>query len=942
WAKNHRRGLDGVIEELKNADPQAKLNPEPAPVRHLRSYSNYLSPKLGLLSADTWTLVGTVFRNLILIWLVMVPLIAAFLMIPRIAVAVVAYGRPQTYQALTASTDAAPGSASQSDAAGPAVAEAQPAAAGQPRLRVWRWALFGLGNFFTVWALVYMGLHRPSTSHSRAGQGRFLIFCLTPMFLASAALTTFWMWNRLQGPSVWTPLKSSRVGAFLNAHHIYAFLIYGLLLSLTSTITYIVILRVRKKRGRQGGKALNEIFGHGFTGMACGWLLWFVAEKLFDPMPNAMPAYLQPVLSYLPGTDTPCVLAIYTCLAAPAFFLCFLLAATFFIGISSHRTEIDDEDREWWARAGAWMLIFMAVWLAFSTLIIFGPSVLQSVWTSVIGGVSGLITIALGRSSKTDAKKKDEGQQKKWMPLLTRLALALAAPLFVAFLVIVLSAATSWLVYWLSTQQLFLVLLNGGRAIEWGLIGSAQPESLSAQHLRIINNSPFWFVAGVMGVVTAFGLLMARLIDTNKFSLHAMYRNRLIRAYLGASNPRRSPDRFTGFDKKDNLRMHEVWPVKPPADADTSRPKLLPVINMALNLVSGDNLAWQERKAQSFTVSPLHAGSFQLVHAGPCEPDQQTGRCRRNHIGYYRRSSNPPKAKKRKSRARYYGGKDGISLGTAVTISGAAASPNMGYHSSPAITFLLTLFNARLGWWLGNPGPKGEATYDRTSPQFAFGPIVEALGFTNANRPYVYLSDGGHFENLGLYEMVLRRCHFIVVSDASQDENCKFQDLGGAVRKIRIDLGIPIEFDKQFSIFARTTDASRNEKGGYCAIGRIRYACAGDKVNGEDAPDGILIYVKPAFYGVKEPRDVYEYAMANKKFPHEPTADQFFTESQFESYRILGSHIIEGICGEGCQVKDFDELKTLCEKHLGIYQPEPEPQAAPQPCAPGVERSDGL
>src|SRR5205823_8330888 len=87
----------------------------------------------------------------------------------------------------------------------------------------------------------------------------------------------------------------------------------------------------------------------------------------------------------------------------------------------------------------------------------------------------------------------------------------------------------------------------------------------------------------------------------------------------------------------------------------------------------GENLAWQQRKAASFTVTPLHSGNCGLG---------------------YRRSKD-------------YGGKRGITLGTAVAISGAAASPNMGYHSSPVITFLMTLFNALLGWWLGNTGAAG-------------------------------------------------------------------------------------------------------------------------------------------------------------------------------------------------------------------------------------------
>jgi hypothetical protein len=144
-----------------------------------------------------------------------------------------------------------------------------------------------------------------------------------------------------------------------------------------------------------------------------------------------------------------------------------------------------------------------------------------------------------------------------------------------------------------------------------------------------------------------------------------------------------------------------------------------------------------------------------------------------------------------------YGGSRGLSLGTAITISGAAVSPNMGYHSSPVISFLLTLFNVRLGWWLGNPGYAGRAVYQRSAPRSSLGLIRdEALGRTNDRHPYVYLSDGGHFENLGLYEMVLRRCHTIVVSDGGCDPGATFEDLGNAVRKIRIDFGIPIEFEK--------------------------------------------------------------------------------------------------------------------------------------------------
>ncbi|HZP88435.1 MAG TPA: hypothetical protein VFB54_16605, partial [Burkholderiales bacterium] len=278
--------------------------------------------------------------------------------------------------------------------------------------------------------------------------------------------------------------------------------------------------------------------------------------------------------------------------------------------------------------------------------------------------------------------------------------------------------------------------------------------------------------------------------------------------------------------------------------------KLMHVINLTLNLVHGRQLAWQERKAAPFAVTPMYAGNYYLG---------------------YRESRN-------------YG--DGVSIATAAAISGAAVSPNMGYSSSPLTTLLLTLFNVRLGWWLGNPGSAGALTYRRREPRLSVRPVLsEALGMTDDQSPYVYLSDGGHFENLGLFEMVLRRCHLMVVFDAGADPGYRFDDLGNAVRKVRIDLGIPIEFE---------TLPMRKRGGGddgsirYCTLGRVRYAA----VDGADAPDGLLLYFKPVLCG-GEPADVLHYASENTDFPQEPTTDQFFGEAQFESYRRLGQFAVD-------------------------------------------------
>ena len=164
-----------------------------------------------------------------------------------------------------------------------------------------------------------------------------------------------------------------------------------------------------------------------------------------------------------------------------------------------------------------------------------------------------------------------------------------------------------------------------------------------------------------------------------------------------------------------------------------------------------------------------------------------------------------------------------------MAISGAAASPNMGYHSAPAVTFLLAFFNVRLGWWLGNPGPAGRHTFDQSCPRIAVRPLfAETFGLTDANNPYVYLSDGGHFENLGLYEMVLRRCHCIVVCDASCDSARSFVDLGNAIRKIRIDLGIDIDIPTELLQVQPENRLSR----AHYALGIIRY----DQVDREAFP----------------------------------------------------------------------------------------------------------
>ena len=527
---------------------------------------------------------------------------------------------------------------------------------------------------------------------------------------------------------------------------------------------------------------------------------------------------------------------LYLCVATPLVLIVFLIAATIFVGLATRWT--DDEDREFWARTGAWILAASGAWIAFGAISLFGPQLFElpgwdKAWSYAGSAIVSFVTAYLGFSDKTPACADKESA-------LSTSAIQRVLPILGAISIVLVLAV--------------LALLSG-------LLVDAITSLAAIAFPSEQNNSWVSLVGALLAIAIAWriGSVMSAFVDPNKYSLHAMYRNRLIRAYLGAARKKgtRDPTLFTGFDPNDNLPMDCLWQKNPR--------KLMPFINITLNMVEpvSTKLAWQERKAESFTVTPLHAGSF--------------------WVGY-RKSSEYAKGNSRRQ-----AGTTAITLGTATAISGAAVSPDMGYNSSPIVSMLLTLFNARLGWWLGNPGMAGNDTYCYSNPgKGAKYMIDEALGRTNDEKPYVYLSDGGHFENLALYEMVLRRCHTIVVIDADEDRGYTYENLGNAIRKIRTDLGIPIEFPN-FSNFRKYNEGGPTM---YCSVGQIRYS-----VEDPGKPDGSILYIKPTIRG-DETGDVLNYERQNHDFPHESTADQWFSESQFESYRALGEQEMSKILKE--------------------------------------------
>jgi hypothetical protein len=228
-----------------------------------------------------------------------------------------------------------------------------------------------------------------------------------------------------------------------------------------------------------------------------------------------------------------------------------------------------------------------------------------------------------------------------------------------------------------------------------------------------------------------------------------------------------------------------------------------------------------------------------------------------------------------------------------MAISGAAASSNMGARSNRALTPTLALLNVRVGFWLRNPGfVRNRGWAARLCDFFSLWFLSELIARLRETSWKVYLTDGGHLENLGAYALLKRRCRLIVIVDAEADPEMKFSSLMTLQRYARIDLGIRITIPWQqirettLKVTQEAHDGSmfNQRPGPHCAVGTVDYATGAS---------GIIVYIKASLTG-DENDYVRDYKSRYALFPHESTADQFFTEEQFETYRALGFHAVSG------------------------------------------------
>jgi Patatin-like phospholipase len=865
------------------------VDEEPEPVHHLRSYSNYLTPRPGLLTVDTWTVLTIYVRNALINLLLLLPLAMILVLLGRLAV---------LFYATSQGSD------------------------------VLRSAIFWTLLCLLLEVVIALGMsiyglrqRRIKGAESAKGQDGWNVLKLKLTIIwpmVAAAMLGCWSLNiapaprldRIQGapldpdafeirlpdnPSIVhdlepyidaTPFPFLKL---LQSFHDdaydwwyereqvlwYSCLELGIWFALFALVAHLIGYLIywiaapsadSTSGGTSGSSGRLSDLAYfalcaciaGFTG---GFLFMVIASEIL------WRHYNEPYLAVTVGPP----LALLACVTATMVEVWLL-----------SRREGDDI-REWWARVCAWLVIYACAWFVFFAVTLYGPMLVnQFLHNNALrsGALLGWLATAAG-GAVAGQRPRAFGKGGDWK---LKVLVMAAPPVFVIGLLVVVSM--------LADAFTFEPYRDRLAELEKAPILPSSPKAWAPWvYWDALTTTPVHHILEV-GLACAFLAFLASVMsNVNLFSLNSMYASRLIRCYLGASRkkrdwktrqtgdqskpggaatgvigPARRENSVTGFDPADDIPLWRLKIGAEPSRREARRgaseylgPHL--IMNTALNLVSGSELAWQDRKAESFILTPTHCGSKSTGYA---RTTKQTGH--------------------------------ELTLGRAMSISGAAVDSNIGLHQSSALIALMTAFNARLGWWIKNPN---RPEWDAESPSLALPLLLELFGKTDAKQKYVHLSDGGHFENLAVYELVRRRCRYIVCCDAGTDPQASDDNLANMIRLCRTDFGVRIDIDT--TPLAR--QGSEKLSRWHCAVGKIHY----EDVDGGELP-GVFIYLRTSLTG-DEPSDVQEYAAKNPDFPWQSTLDQFFDEAQFESYRALGFHVVQTAFSDALDdVNNFEPL----------------------------------
>jgi hypothetical protein len=330
-----------------------------------------------------------------------------------------------------------------------------------------------------------------------------------------------------------------------------------------------------------------------------------------------------------------------------------------------------------------------------------------------------------------------------------------------------------------------------------------------------------------VGAIALLGVFV--FVDFNRTSIHGFYAERIAATFLttgagGGEDPQQSaPPRLSEF---------------------RGQPGPLHLVNASLDVPGEADPRLRDRKADFFTLSCLHVG-------GP-------------RTGYAAIED-------------FEAAKPDFTLANAVAISGAAAAPNMGRYTDALLRPIMTVLNVRLGYWAPNPMFVRDGSGWTPWLRYLF---AEMRGDLRSDGKLVNLSDGGHLENLGAFELLRRKCKLIIIGDGEADPALSLGAMATLIRFAQVDLDADIDIDLD--------DLRIDERGistKHAALGTVRYA---------DGSVGRILYLKPSVTGHEAP-DVRYYKDQNPDFPHETTADQWFDDDQFDAYRCLGEEVVDSL-----------------------------------------------
>ena len=388
-------------------------------------------------------------------------------------------------------------------------------------------------------------------------------------------------------------------------------------------------------------------------------------------------------------------------------------------------------------------------------------------------------------------------------------------------------------------------------------------------------------IAGVdlplLAIVSFAGVFAGFIVNANYIGIGRMYRDRLMELFM----PDKEAIRDNQWRRAGNADQFALTRL---VDESGTPQRPMHLVNCNVVMVGARQDRFRGRGGDSFVLSPRFSGS------------SATGWIETGKLG------------------------DGqFTLATAVAASGAAASPHAGVAGrgitrNPLVSLLLSLTNVRLGYWIRNPrASQTPKTWHKWFPPNLLAPGIRQGLFgsgTTENAFFIELTDGGHFDNTGLYELIRRRVRIIVLSQGSQDLGFSMDDLANAMERVRVDFGVHIRFTSEtYPLGAmRPAELGAVVKRGW-AVGTIKYPGTNSQ--------GILLYLQATpIAGMNA--DTVSYWRRNPDFPNQTTADQFFDEEQLEAYRELGMGIaqtaVQALKGD---YEPWDEPMTALRKTFG-------------------------